>query len=115
MPAQYVHVPLTWAGDDVGLMYCPVCGSNIATDSTICDHVIFSYLDEVGFYFFVPELARDVEEIIQREDEYDNIIEELTSRVDRYGAVCLRFTGSGPYGGFATCIDFSERARGNQR
>ena len=82
-------------------VYCPVCGQALYTqkeDATSCEHVVFSYLPDIGEFDYVASyLEAQVDSIMeQAEDDKDREpVDILLEQLDSTSILCFSITTSG--------------------
>src|SRR6056297_1425597 len=80
-------------------IHCPVCGSEITGTLDIpCEHLLFSYVYEVGEFSQVPERINNeygdkIDEL--EHSEMEDPPEKLVNTIDKDSVLCLTVTTTG--------------------
>ena len=80
-------------------IYCPVCGAALYTqeeDATSCEHVVFSYIPDIGEFDYVASyLKTQVDDIMETEDEDVEPVATLLAQLESKSILCFSITTSG--------------------
>jgi hypothetical protein len=105
MTAKYLTVSTPWGGEDVGILFCPVCGRKV-TSKRHCNHVLFLFLDELGDFEWVsPSLAEARKSL--KSKKLANPTRAFAKAIQRDSVVCFYFTPNVTGGGIGIAIDFA--------
>jgi hypothetical protein len=107
MPAKYLTVPMPFGGEEVGILFCPVCGRRV-TSKRKCSHLLFIYLEEVGDFEWLAPSLRTVRKSMNLQ-RHENPTRAIARLVKSESAVCFYFTPNETGGGIGIGIEFAER------
>jgi len=114
---HFLKIQTSWGFDEIEFQHCPVCGSPVLGNVNPCEHLLFSYSNEVGEFQNVATSVRSAVDAAHRQREEleerdpveaeDLYLPEAAAR--RYkveSAVCFAFGARVTGGGYAVAIDF---------